>query len=434
MALFYLQDNIARALSEFKRDKISRQNARLSLANAVYENPTMPRRKIMLSIGGNNYRPPLERSKSAPKLGAIEEIIGEEDEDDEENGENEEIIETRQCCKDDHLFPAMTLGRRRCRRGHSIRKVMRRSPAKKQNSQSVDEKEIVSEKKPDRSSLISNSSEDDFVNILMKHEYNSSEPLEGEIMSYFDLTLRPKTKSLIDLHEPEDEEQLSLMEMRRNSQSLDDLDAYSDIEGGDSPENVFFNQDDILDIIRRSHHNNNENETDYARHSLTHMTNPGIHDLVEYDLQLGQSYNRQITNDSAMGDCDENRDPPSLISNSIHLNGDSDEGSISSGCETSSTVTNNNEESHKSVAGALNRENNIRTIMHQPATIERKAGAARKRVEFHRNVMTIQAGERKYSLSHSIETNDHDSDSEFSDESGYVEEQEINNRNCIKTN
>ena len=46
---------------------------RLSLANAVYENPSLPRRKILLSTGGQNYRPPLERSKSAPKLSAIEE-------------------------------------------------------------------------------------------------------------------------------------------------------------------------------------------------------------------------------------------------------------------------------------------------------------------------------------------------------------------------
>lgn len=46
---------------------------RLSLANAVYENPSLPRRKILLSTGGQNYRPPLERSKSAPKLFSIEE-------------------------------------------------------------------------------------------------------------------------------------------------------------------------------------------------------------------------------------------------------------------------------------------------------------------------------------------------------------------------
>lgn len=74
-----LRVRLAQALSEFKRDKLLRQNARLSLANSVYENPTLPRRKILLSTGSHNYRPPLERSKSAPKLMAIEEMLEEED-------------------------------------------------------------------------------------------------------------------------------------------------------------------------------------------------------------------------------------------------------------------------------------------------------------------------------------------------------------------
>lgn len=75
-----LQARLTQALIEFKRDKISRQNARLSLANSVYDNPSLPRRKILLSTGSHNYRPPLERSKSAPKLMAIEESLEEEDE------------------------------------------------------------------------------------------------------------------------------------------------------------------------------------------------------------------------------------------------------------------------------------------------------------------------------------------------------------------
>ncbi|CAH0556456.1 unnamed protein product [Brassicogethes aeneus] len=75
-----LKESLALALLEFKRDKISRQNARLSLVNSVYENPTIPRRKILLSTGQTNYRPPLERSKSAPKLTSIEELIEEEEE------------------------------------------------------------------------------------------------------------------------------------------------------------------------------------------------------------------------------------------------------------------------------------------------------------------------------------------------------------------
>lgn len=74
-----LKESLALALLEFRRDKISRQNARMSLANSVYENPSIPRRKILLSTGGHNYKPPLERSKSAPKLTSIEEIVEEED-------------------------------------------------------------------------------------------------------------------------------------------------------------------------------------------------------------------------------------------------------------------------------------------------------------------------------------------------------------------
>lgn len=78
-----LRARLAQALSEFKRDKVCRQNARLSLANSVYENPSMPRRKILLSTGSHNYRPPLERSKSAPKLMVIEESLEEEQEEQE---------------------------------------------------------------------------------------------------------------------------------------------------------------------------------------------------------------------------------------------------------------------------------------------------------------------------------------------------------------
>nr|CAD7265861.1 unnamed protein product [Timema shepardi] len=76
-----LRAKLIQALSEFKRDKVCRQNARLSLANAVYDNPSLPRRKILLSMGSHNYRPPLERSKSAPKLMVIEESVEEDDED-----------------------------------------------------------------------------------------------------------------------------------------------------------------------------------------------------------------------------------------------------------------------------------------------------------------------------------------------------------------
>lgn len=75
-----LKESLALALAEFRKDKISRQNARLSLVNCIYENPSIPRRKILLSTGASNYRPPLERSKSAPKLTIIEENLEEDDE------------------------------------------------------------------------------------------------------------------------------------------------------------------------------------------------------------------------------------------------------------------------------------------------------------------------------------------------------------------
>ncbi|KAI5715185.1 hypothetical protein M8J77_011934 [Diaphorina citri] len=73
---------LSQALLEFKKDKILRQNARLSLANCVYDNPSLPRRKLLLSTGSSNYKPPLERSKSAPKLMVIEEDQEEESTDD----------------------------------------------------------------------------------------------------------------------------------------------------------------------------------------------------------------------------------------------------------------------------------------------------------------------------------------------------------------
>jgi hypothetical protein len=39
-----LLDRLHQALVDFKKEKISRQNARLSLANCLQDNPTMPYR------------------------------------------------------------------------------------------------------------------------------------------------------------------------------------------------------------------------------------------------------------------------------------------------------------------------------------------------------------------------------------------------------
>ncbi|XP_075979724.1 uncharacterized protein LOC142978949 [Anticarsia gemmatalis] len=107
-----LQVKLKQALVEFKKDRISKQNARLSLANSVYENPSMPRRKIMLSVGAMNYRPPLERSKSAPKLGAIEELCSEEDEEEAEMNAKQNGESWSRTSMED-FYGSQTLDRRR---------------------------------------------------------------------------------------------------------------------------------------------------------------------------------------------------------------------------------------------------------------------------------------------------------------------------------
>ncbi|XP_042221328.1 protein FAM43A-like [Homarus americanus] len=103
-----LRVRLASALQEFRREKVVRQNARLSLMHAIYDSASIPRRKLLLSTGGANYRPPLERSKSAPKLGAIEETIEEEDEEGLGNSDEEEIDEIEAASV--HLQPEEDVG------------------------------------------------------------------------------------------------------------------------------------------------------------------------------------------------------------------------------------------------------------------------------------------------------------------------------------
>ena len=87
-----LKERLHQALVDFKKEKVWRQNARLSLANSTYDNPTMPYRKVLNSVSGN-YRPPIERGKAAPKLKIIEEVIIEEDESiHEDSNETQEEV------------------------------------------------------------------------------------------------------------------------------------------------------------------------------------------------------------------------------------------------------------------------------------------------------------------------------------------------------
>jgi len=73
-----VSERLAAALLEFRREKLIRQRVRLSLHGALHDS-LLPARHVLLATGATNYRPPLDRCKSAPKLGAIEEDADEEE-------------------------------------------------------------------------------------------------------------------------------------------------------------------------------------------------------------------------------------------------------------------------------------------------------------------------------------------------------------------
>ncbi|CAJ0928284.1 unnamed protein product, partial [Mesorhabditis belari] len=74
-----LTEFLKAALEEYKREKLAQQNARLTSSTGC------PRRKLMLQTGTLNFRPPVSRSKSAPRLGSIDEEIEEEEGSDVES-------------------------------------------------------------------------------------------------------------------------------------------------------------------------------------------------------------------------------------------------------------------------------------------------------------------------------------------------------------
>lgn len=256
----------------------------------------------MLSTGAHNYRPPLERSKSAPKLFAIEEMVDEEDEEDlDENGKlkrseqrkHKDMIRT--CClQGDHLYPSITLGRRRCRRGHSIRRPRlygdMKAPPKLTNIKSapagISTKESIQcdEKLPNEMACQSEtqssenvevsppkptSSDEDFEDFLRNQNYNTKEYLTGDMISYFDSQLNnattetnitdPVTCSMSDLLDNDD---FTLNDHQRNSISMNDLNNFhytfeSDGEDDELHENrTRFDQDSILKtLFQRSQEN-----------------------------------------------------------------------------------------------------------------------------------------------------------------------------------
>lgn len=402
-----LRENLEVALREFKREKISKQNARLSLANAVYENPSLPRRKILLSVGGNNYRPPLERSKSAPKLMAIEEAIGEEDDEDAEETNEPEMPA---CCQKDSLYPAMTLGRRRCRRGHSIRRTGKcflkshstnseslqtitkesslTSSTVPQNLQSSTENEGTTKaltgchKSKSNSSLASE--EDELDKLLSRHDYDINSPLSNELLSYFDMKLKPKTSSLTNLQDLnivfEATPTTDPKSRPRPALSLDNLDSLSDEgehcaddEEDDESDDMFYRQSAILNLLQRE--------------SIIKGESSNIGRAVLTQQQLF----------------------------------DSDEGSISSGCETASTVTANMDDSSLKF-NSIQQPSIHQDKLHNDAT---------QTVETSNVKSSVKSPSVSFKLPNTNANQAQNvdgevSDSEFSDESGYVEFQDTN--------
>uniref|UniRef100_A0A915EUS9 PID domain-containing protein n=1 Tax=Ditylenchus dipsaci TaxID=166011 RepID=A0A915EUS9_9BILA len=79
------------ALQEYKREKLAMEKARKNSLTGQG-----PRRKILLQTGSLNFRPPVSRSKSAPRLGSIDEE--EEVEEEEEPYEDEEFSDVESLC------------------------------------------------------------------------------------------------------------------------------------------------------------------------------------------------------------------------------------------------------------------------------------------------------------------------------------------------
>lgn len=468
-----LQSNLVRALQEFKRDKINRQNARLSLVNSVYENPSMPRRKILLSVGANNYRPPMERSKSAPKLMAIEEAVGEEDEGPEPT---EEIRPS--CCKIDPLFPAMTLGRKHCRRGHSIRKqraaLLTGSSATLQNRRSKANNEFrirsvsfdddcLSKKQSEIHQRIASKNlnksdtkkhvnsnelddEDDFNSLLLVNDYDVQSSLSGELMSYFDSKLKPSlSMSELALHRSNEvsmDTNLKLLS-HRAAVSLDDLDNFDDDEFNNNDycldeydrmsnlqqdDNQFYEQNKILDCLVNT-----------SRGKIGYLNDNDIANVPNSDDFNANQYFDDKHMLSAGSTLIGNRNKRPNLAMMI----DSDEGSISSGCETSSTVTSTHfeeimkleKEQNQSQIQPSNQNPCTRTILDVADNInsdllnhnDNSQNEPNNRIQNPNSILL------KSSLKNRSTNNDEDCNSEYSDESGFDEFQNFaaNKQNSI---
>lgn len=416
----------------------------------------MPRRKILLSVGANNYRPPMERSKSAPKLMAIEEAVGEED---EETPQAEEKRPT--CCKMDPLFPAMTLGRKHCRRGHSIRRnrivmgVGSSATLQNRHIRSIGhdtsrirsvrfEDDRLDNKPPESGKFIRRDTkrcinnnelddDDDFNSLLLVNDYDAQSSLSGELMSYFDNKLKPAL-SMSELGDHESNKVLMGTNMKMLSQraavSLDDLDTFEDddydltnycIDDYDNMcnvqqnENTFYNQNDIIDCLVNVSNAEADNLNDIV------ISSPNCNEFGEsryFEENTISHTGDELTLKHMLNAT------PSLINNgnkrpSIAMMMDSDEGSISSGCETSSTVTT----THYDEIIKMEKEQQQSQCLAQTSLNDHGCTTIinlgdSESIERSQNPPTPIL---KSSLKNRTNSNDEDCNSEYSDESGFDE-------------
>lgn len=406
----------------------------------------MPRRKILLSVGANNYRPPMERSKSAPKLMAIEEAICEEE--DVNSSPSLNRAESHfSCCNVDLMLASSTFGRsnyinRMNTDSAKVRNIslhnssifddkafecMSSSTSKYSwlDAQSLIDTSIDGRGSNGGSNQFNDDAEKDMLELgerIQNAELipDASHPnmnillgsLSEEILSYFDskLKLQPSARELDELN--------------INSNGISETDEKCDkahrfgfefcdsnnLSCGQTSKTTFFNQNEILDSLVNT---SDVKETDFKYDKLT---NTGTK-IVPSNLNTSN-----ILDSKAL---------------------DSDEGSLTSGCETASIVTtahlddfNKNEQDIGLSSVALSSMISKSSISGESKQLKYLAGTSAQ----NRLILTSSTVDYNIIASASVEE-----DSEFSDESGFDENNvskvesffKIHNRiekNCLYSN
>lgn len=359
----------------------------------MYENPSMPRRKILLSVGANNYRPPMERSKSAPKLMAIEEAVGEEEEICSMPSFKKSQSHSNTPYRNGDLFTAATFDRKyynkRSRLNRDLTNARRNSSYEQSKSRCVDViktndgNNTVDSSPNDTSPVVAYDEDDDFHSLLMTNDYDMKSSLSGEILSYFDTKLN-KTTSL----------------------SQNEIDSHPNALGTDQNSFDFVSsvEDDFCSL---THDATNFNQNDVLK-SLVMTTSNSKH-LIKTDTN----------NSNANDNCTKSNETMAFVNSNGNVHGpfvlDSDEGSITSGCETSSIITTAHMDD-------LKNERELEAI-----TLSLARLPSHKNHTMSSNLECVTESEHNHSNDdNSTIQHNHEEDSEFSDESGFDE------NNCAK--